>query len=146
MSRFSANSTFSESNYTRNKTAGVNRGSTMCPRATFSVFIFSLSSQLFHRRSFLLVPPSSLLLLPTDGQGLLQRWEHAKLHFNVTTHYQNHLKVHKSPFFIDIDESVTDGRIDGPTDQRTDRPSQRDARTHLRRYAFNLRFTLLPFI
>ena len=32
--------------------------------------------------------------------------------FNVTTHYQNHLKVHKSPFFIDIDESVTDGRID----------------------------------
>ncbi len=92
--------------------------STMRLQATFHFFIFFIFLQLFHfftllvapsssplfppRPSFLLVPPSSLFLFlprPTLPQSL---------------------RIHKRPFFIDFDESVTDGRTDQRTDGRTD--------------------------
>ena len=83
----------------------------MRPQATFSFFIFlqlfhfftllvapSSSSLLPPRPSFLLVPPSSLFLfLPRPALS-------------------QSLRIHKRPFFIEFDESVTDQ----PTDQRTD--------------------------
>ena len=54
------------------------------------------------RPSFLPVPPSYMFLflpLPALSQSL---------------------RIHKRPFFIDFDESVTDRRTDGRTDQPTD--------------------------
>ena len=74
----------------------------------------SSSSLLPPRPSFLLVPPSSLFLfLPRPALS-------------------QSLRIHKRPFFIDFDESVTNGPTDGPTDRRTDKASYRDARTHLK--------------
>ncbi len=99
----------------------------------------SSSPRLPPRPSFLLVPPSSLFLfLPRPALS-------------------QSLRIHKRPFFIEFDESVTDGRTDqrtdgttdgrtngrtdqrteGPTDGRTDKASYRDARTHLIITAFN---------
>ena len=102
----------------RNKTAGVNDASLshfFFFHHFYNFFIFSLSSSLFPpRRSFLLVAPSSSsLFLPRPALS-------------------KSLRIHKRPFFIDFDESVTDGRTDQPTNQRTDKASYRDARTHLK--------------
>ena len=72
----------------------------------YNFFIFSLSSSLLPpRRSLLLAPPSSSPLLP------------------LRPALSQSLRIHKRPFFIDFDKSVTDrrtnGRTDGPTDGRT---------------------------
>ena len=105
----------------------------MRPQATFSFFILlqlfhfftllvapSSSSLLPPRPSFLLVPPSSLFLfLPRPALS-------------------QSLRIHKRPFFIDFDESVTDQRTNGPTNGRTDKASYRDARTHLKRNLLQL--------
>ena len=62
----------------------------------------SSSSLLSPRPSFLLAPPSPLFLfLPRPALS-------------------QSLKIHKRPFFIDFDESVTNQRTNGRTDQRTE--------------------------
>ena len=66
----------------------------------------SSTSLLSPRPSFLRVHPSSSSLLPPRPSFFLVQ-----------------------PFFIHLDESVTDGRTNG----RTDKASYRDARTHLKR-------------
>ena len=72
------------------------------PRCSFLLVAPSSSSFLPPRPSFLLVPPSSLFLfLPRPALS-------------------QSLRIHKRPFFIDFDESVTDGPTNGPTDGRTD--------------------------
>ena len=98
----------------RKKWVNKTRRSTMRPQATFSFFIFlqlfhfftllvapSSSSLLPPRPSFLLVPPSSLFLfLPRPALS-------------------QSLRIHKRPFFIEFDKSVTDGPTNGPTDGLT---------------------------
>ena len=78
--------------------------STMRPSATF-IFIVVLK-QLFHcyspRTAFLLVaPPSSSLFLPRSALS-------------------KSLRICKSQFFIDFDESITNQPTDQPTNQPTD--------------------------
>ena len=89
----------------------------MRPLATFSFFIFLKTFSFFHspRPSFLLVPPSSSSLLP-PGPSFFPRPAMSKS-----------FRICKRPFFIDFDESITDG----PTDRRT-RPLM-EMRTHLKR-------------
>ena len=101
--------------------------STMRLQATFSFFIIlqlfhfftllvapsprrSFSSSLLPPRcSFLLVPASSLSLLPPRPSFFLPR-----------PALSQSLRIHKRPFFIKFDESVTnrgrDGRTNAPTD------------------------------
>ena len=72
----------------------------------YNFFIFSLSSSLLPPRpSFLLVPPSSSLFLPLSKT----------------------FRIHDSPFFIDFDESIMDGRTDGPINGPMDKASYRNA-------------------
>ena len=78
----------------------------LLPRRSFLLVTHSSSSLFPPRCSFLLVTPSSLsLFLPRPALS-------------------KSLRIHKRPFFIDFDESVTDRPTDGPTDRPTDR--QRD--------------------
>ena len=76
-------------------------------------FIFSLyPSLLSPRRSFLIVPPSSLpLFLPSPALS-------------------KSFRIRESLFFIDFDESITDRPTDQPTNRRT-RPLI-EMRTHLK--------------
>ena len=122
------------------------RRSTMRPQATFSFFNFFL--QLFHfftllnappstsllslRPSFLFVHPYSSSLLPPRPSFLLVPPSSLSL-FLPRPALSKSFRIRKWPFFIDLDESVTDRRTDGPTDQRTDKASYRDARTHLKK-------------
>ena len=86
----------------------------------YDIFIFSLSSSLLPPRYSLplVAPSSSSLFLPRPALSTAFRFR-------------------KRPFFIDFDESVTDGRTDG----RTEKASYRDARTHLTR---PIRATMRP--
>ena len=96
----------------------------MRPQATFSFFIFL---QLFHFFT-LIVAPSSPSLLPPRRSFLLV----APFSLFLFLHrpaLSRSLRIHKRPFFIKFDESVTNQRTDG----RTDKASCRDARTHLKR-------------
>ena len=81
---------------------------------TFS-FFHSLPLLPYRPFSFLLVPPSfSSLLLPRPALS-------------------KSCNIRKSPFFINFDESITDGPTDQPTDRRT-RPLL-EMRTHLKTFS-----------
>ena len=83
----------------------------MRPSATFSFFIFVSNFFTFSHSSslYLLVPPSSSSL------------------FFPRPALSKSFRIRKSPFFIDFDESITDGRTNQPTNQPTDKASYRDA-------------------
>ena len=93
----------------------------MRPLATFSFVIFQL---LFHFFT-LLVPPSSrpsfLLVLPSSP-SLPPRPS-----FFPRPALSNSSRSSKSRFFIDFDESITDGPTNRPTNRPTDEASYRDA-------------------
>ena len=103
----------------KNKT----RRSTMRPQATFSFFIFfynffifSLSSSLLPpRRSFLRIPPYSSSLLPPRPSFLLVPPSSLSL-FLPRPALSESFRIRKWPFFIDLDESVTNQPTDRPTD------------------------------
>ena len=87
----------------------------------FTLFIAPSSTSLLPPRpSSLLVPPSSSSLLPPRPS------------FFLVQHCES-FRIRKWPFFIDLDESITDRRTNGPTNGRTDKASYRYARTHLKR-------------
>ena len=83
-----------------NKTAVVNDASS----SHFFIFLFfSLLVAPSSSPSFLLVPPSPLFLfLPCPALS-------------------QSLRIHKRPFFIEFDESVTDGPTNRPTNRWTDK-------------------------
>ena len=101
----------------------------MRPQATFSFFHSP-------HRSFLHVAPFSASILPPRPSFLLVPPSSSSL-FLPRPALSISFRIRKWPFFIDLDESVTDGptnqRTDQPTDGRTDKASYRDARTHLKR-------------
>ena len=116
----------------------------MRPQATFSFSIFlqllhfftllvapCSSSLLAPRRSLLLVAPSSSSLLPPRCSFLLVPPSSLFLFLPRPAQSQS-FRIHKRPFFIDFDESVTDGRTNGPTNRRMVKASYRDARTYLK--------------
>ena len=88
----------------------------MRPLATFSFLIFfnDFSFFLSPRPSFLLAPPSSSSLLPPHPSF-------------PRPALSKSFRIRKSPFFINFDESITDGRTDQVTNQPTDKASYRDA-------------------
>ena len=94
-------------------------GGQQCVLKPLFHFSFFYNFFIFHspRRSFLpITPSSSSSFLPRQALSTSFRFR-------------------KRPFFIDLDESVTDG----PTDQPTDKATYRDARTHLTRpYAWHI--------
>ena len=87
----------------------------MRPQATFSFFIFL---QLFHFFTLLIAPSSSSSLLPPRPSFLLVPPSSLFL-FLPRLALSQSLRIHKRPFFIDFDESVTDGRTNQRTNQRT---------------------------
>ena len=78
--------------------------STMRPQATFSFFIFL---QLFHFFSLLVAPSSSLLLPPCPPSS-------SSL-FLPRPALSKSLRIHRRPFFIKFDKSVTDQTTNQPT-------------------------------
>ncbi len=90
----------------------------MRPMATFSFLIFfnDFSFFLYPRPSFLLAPPSSSSLLPPHPSFPRPALSES-------------FRFRKSPFFINFDESITDGptdrRTNGPTDRPTDQPTDK---------------------
>ena len=90
----------------------------MRPQATFSFFIFS---QLFYFFS-LLVAPSSSSFLPHRPSFLLVSPSSSSLFFArpAGPAMFKSFRIRKSPFFINFDESMMDGRTDGPTNGLTD--------------------------
>ena len=98
-----------------NKTAGVNDASSS------HFFLFHFFLQLFHFFT-LLVAPSSSSLLPPRPSFLLVPPSSLFL-FLPRPALSQSLRIHKRPFFIKFDESVTNGRTDRRTDGPTDTPS-----------------------
>merc|ERR1712002_1365915 len=90
----------------RNKT----RRSTMRPQATFSFFILL---QLFYFFT-LLIPPSSSSLLPPRPSFLLVPPSSLSL-FLPRPALSESFRIRNWPFFIDLDESVTDQPTNGRT-------------------------------
>ena len=86
----------------------------------FFIFHFFTTFSFFHspRRSFLLVAPSSSSLLPPRPSFLLVPPSSLFL-FLPRPALSQSLRIHKRPFFIEFDESVTDRPTDGPTNRRT---------------------------
>ena len=88
----------------------------------FSIFHFFTTFSFFYSPhcSFLLITPSSLPLLPPRPSLLLVPPSFLFLFLPRPALSQS---LHKRPFFIDFDESVTeqptDGRMDGRTNGRT---------------------------
>ena len=103
--------------YYQNKTTGVNDASS----SHVFIFHFFTTFSFFHspRCSFLLVAPSSLPLIPPRPSFLLVP-PSSLFVFLPRPALSQSLRIHKRPFFIDFDESVTDRPTDGRTDQRTD--------------------------
>ena len=91
----------------------------MRPLATFSFFIFLTTFFIFFT---LLVPPSSPSLLPPCPSFLLVPPSSSSLLPPHPTLFKS-LRIRKSPFFIDFDETI----IDRPTDGSTDKASYKDA-------------------
>ena len=93
----------------------------------FTLLIAPSTSLLPQRPSFLLVHPSSSSLLPPRPSFLLVPPTSSSL-FLPRPALSESFRIRKWPFFIDLDESVTDGRTNG----RADKASYRDARRHLK--------------
>ena len=103
----------------------------MRPLATFHYSFFSLSSSLLPPHPFfLLITPSSSSLLPPRHSFLLVTPSSSSLFFPRPA-LSKSIRIRKSPFYINFDESITNR----PTDQRTDRRTRPliEMRTHLKR-------------
>ena len=89
----------------------------MRPQATFSFFIFLQLFHFFTRRSFPLVAPSSSPLFPPCPSFLLVTPSSSSLlspfpFFLLVPALSRSLRICKRLFFINFDESITDGPTD----------------------------------